>query len=65
MVSTDRDVLVAFYDATGGKHWKENANWNTDAALRHWHGVKVNAQDRVVELNLPRNNLTGIFTIFM
>ncbi|CAN0152417.1 unnamed protein product [Ectocarpus sp. 4 AP-2014] len=59
MVSTDRDALLALYNATRGGGWTQNANWNTDAALSRWHGVRVNDQDRVVELNLRGNNLSG------
>lgn len=64
MASTDRDALVALYNATEGGRWRRNKNWNTDAPLSEWHGVKVNDQGRVVELSLSRNNLQGIFTMF-
>ncbi|CAN0466599.1 unnamed protein product [Ectocarpus sp. 12 AP-2014] len=59
MVLTDREVLVALYNATGGARWHRKENWNTDAALSQWQGVKVNRQGRVVEVSLPTNNLTG------
>lgn len=63
MVSTDRDVLVALFNATGGAHWKKNTNWYTGAPLSDWHGVEV-FQGRVVKLQLSRNNLEGSFTMF-
>ncbi|CAN0571569.1 unnamed protein product, partial [Laminaria digitata] len=60
MASTDRDALVALYNATDGAHWKRKTNWNTSADLSQWHGIKVNGQGRVVELHLSDNNLRGI-----
>lgn len=59
MASTDRDALVVLYNATDGAHWRENTNWNTDADLRLWHGIKVNDQGRVVGLDLSGNYLRG------
>ena len=55
---SDRDILVALYDATSGSAWHENANWLTDAPLGDWHGV-LTRQGRVVQLNLPYNGLEG------
>ncbi|CAN0377589.1 unnamed protein product, partial [Laminaria digitata] len=60
MASTDRDALVALYNATDGANWKESTNWNKGANLSLWHGIKANDQGRVVELHLPSNNLRGI-----
>ncbi|CAN0162922.1 unnamed protein product [Scytosiphon promiscuus] len=59
----DRDVLVAFFNATGGARWKKNSNWNTDATLSDWHGVEV-YQGRVVKLELSRNNLKGASVMY-
>lgn len=55
----DRAVLMAFYEATGGPNWGNNENWLTDAPLRTWHGVIVNGDGRVSELNVRGNNVTG------
>ena len=55
---TDRDALVALYGSTGGPGWTNRSGWLTDAPLRRWHGVKVDAQGRVVGLNLI-NGLSG------
>lgn len=53
----EREVLAAFYRATGGPDWKTAANWSTDD-LESWHGVTV--QDgRVTALLLEENNLKG------
>lgn len=65
MVSTDRDALVALYNATSRARWRRKTNWNTDAALLQWQGVKVNGQGRVMELPLSENNLEGISTRFI
>ena len=57
--ATDREILAAFYEATGGDGWTDNANWLSDKPLRHWHGVTTNAQGEVVQLSLADNNVTG------
>lgn len=58
MFLSDRDVLLAFYRATGGPQWKQNRGWTTDDDISLWFGVKV--QDgRVVGLHLGGNNLKG------
>ena len=56
---SDRDVLEALYDATGGPDWTHNENWMTDAPLGDWHGVEVDDQGRVVALEFVENRLTG------
>ena len=55
---TDRNILVALYDATNGSQWRNNATWLTDAPLGDWHGVRTH-QGRVVQLDLRANDLTG------
>ncbi|CAM9533498.1 unnamed protein product, partial [Hapterophycus canaliculatus] len=59
MAQTDRDALLALYDATDGPKWTNNTSWNTDADLSEWHGVKLNGEGRVAELSLDENNLRG------
>ena len=56
---SDREVLEALYDATGGPDWIHNENWRTDAPLREWYGVEVDDQERVVGLRFVANGLTG------
>ena len=56
---SDRDILVAFHDATGGSNWTNNENWITDAALDAWHGVHVDSEGRVTTLRLQNNGLAG------
>ena len=56
---SDREVLEALYDATGGPDWTHNENWRTGAPLGEWYGVEVDDQGRVVGLDFIRNRLTG------
>ena len=57
-LSTDRDALVALYNATDGDSWTHKANWLTDADLSTWHGVTV-SDGRVTRLWLSVNALSG------
>ncbi|MDE0260606.1 MAG: hypothetical protein OXR82_19735 [Gammaproteobacteria bacterium] len=56
--ASDRDILVAFYNATG-PNWTNSENWLTDAPLGDWHGVRVDATGRVTGLTLEENGLSG------
>ena len=56
---TDRQALIAFYEAAGGADWKDNTNWLSDAPLAEWHGVTTGEDGRVVGLHLKKNNLAG------
>lgn len=56
---SEREALIAFYDATGGDTWVDNTNWCTDADLSEWYGVTTDVFGRVLILNLRYNNLTG------
>ncbi len=56
---TDREALVALYNATGGENWNESNNWLSDAPLGEWYGVITNDDGRVTELRLYDNGLSG------
>ena len=58
-VATDRDALVALYNATDGDNWRDNTNWLSDAPLGRWYGVTTDSDGRVTKLVLPRNDLSG------
>ena len=58
-VETDREALVALYNATDGENWYYNANWLSDAPLGEWEGVTTNDDGRVVVLYLSNNFLSG------
>lgn len=57
----ERQVLLELYDATGGASWEDNTGWlgamGTECS---WYGVTCNsAGDRVAEIELKDNNLSG------
>ena len=55
---TDREALVALYNATEGEDWIFSNNWLSDAPLGEWHGVTTNADGRVIGLSLINIRLT-------
>ena len=57
-VSSDRDVLVALYNATDGPKWTNSTNWLSDQPLGDWHGVTT-SNGRVTKLELRENQLKG------
>ncbi|MYC35119.1 MAG: fibronectin type III domain-containing protein [Chloroflexi bacterium] len=42
-VETDREALIALYNATDGSNWIINTNWLSDLPLNEWYGVITNA----------------------
>ena len=56
---SDRGILIALYDATGGPEWTNSGDWLTDAPLGEWYGVSTDAGSRVVGLDLQLNGLEG------
>lgn len=59
---TDRDVLIALYDATNGDNWTNHTNWCSDKPLSEWYGVDVDVirdENKVISLRLSNNNLVG------
>ena len=57
--STDRDALVALYEAMDGDSWINDENWLSDASLGSWYGVTTDYSGRVIELDLSHNGLSG------
>lgn len=55
---SERDVLVALYNATDGANWTNNTNWLTNNDISTWHGVSV-SNGLVTGLVLAGNQLTG------
>ncbi len=51
--STDREALVALYNATDGPNWHSRDNWLSDMPIDDWHGVTTDPSGRVTELTLP------------
>ena len=57
---SERDILEAFYHATGGDiTWDESDNWLTDAPLGEWYGVDTDQDGNVIRLDLSGNFLVG------
>ena len=56
---SERETLVALYEAMNGADWDENGNWLSNAPLGEWHGVTTDESGRVIELNLALNQLSG------
>ena len=54
-----RLALVAFYDATDGPNWTNNANWLSDKALSEWWGLDLDPLGRVTKIGLYENGLRG------
>ena len=54
-----REILIEFYNATGGPNWSRQANWLTDAPLGSWEGVTTGSGGRVTSLVLFNNGLSG------
>ena len=56
---TEREALVALYNATGGPNWEGNNNWLSDVPISEWEGVTNDDNGRVTQLNLSWNQLSG------
>ena len=56
---SDRAVLEAFFEITGGPDWTNSDGWRGEGALGEWHGVSVDSQGRVTALDLAGNGLEG------
>ena len=57
--ATDRDALIALYQATDGDYWTFNSNWLSNAPLNTWYGVTTDEDGRVTKLELGYNGLSG------
>ncbi len=60
---SERDILMAFYNATNGDSWTDNTNWGSEKPIGEWFGVTVNSSGSVTELDLIVNNLSGTIPI--
>ena len=57
--ASDRVALEALFKSCGGVDWASKEGWMTDAPLGEWYGVTVDAEGRVIKLDLHYNNLAG------
>ena len=54
-MGNDRSVLLSFYKATSGNHWKDNTNWLSETPLSEWYGVYTDDEGRVIGLYFSYN----------
>ncbi|GMQ81181.1 MAG: hypothetical protein BMS9Abin05_0612 [Rhodothermia bacterium] len=55
---SDRQALIALYNATNGDNWTNNYRW-LDGDVKDWYGVQVDSRGNVVGIDLSGNNLSG------
>ena len=55
----ERAALIAFYNATGGPDWENNANWLSSAPLGQWYGITTGSDGRVISVKFDGNGLNG------
>lgn len=60
---TEKEALIALYEATDGDHWAVNTNWCSDKPLSQWYGITTNKEGKVTEINLSENRLNGTFEL--
>ena len=56
---SDREALVALYNATDGQNWREKRSWLSDKPLGKWEDVATDDNARVIVLDLIENHLSG------
>ena len=56
---SERDLMVAIYEATGGPDWTRNDNWLSQRPLGDWDGVETDDSGNVTGLDLAYNSLVG------
>ena len=64
--TSERDALIALYNATNGANWQQKTNWNTAASVSTWYGVTVSYASGVAhvsKIDLQYNNLNGVIPI--
>jgi|GEM_PF-1093934 len=59
--ASERAVLDAIYQQTGGAHWVTNSGWGGSTGSEcSWYGISCTAAgDHVQQINLTSNNLSG------
>ena len=54
---TDKDALIAFYNATDGPNWL--LPWNLSDDMSTWYGITLDANNRVSGIRIWENKLNG------
>ena len=60
VASPDRDALITLYNATNGASWTRSDDWLSDRPIGEWRGVFTDDNERVNEIWLDSNGLSGI-----
>jgi hypothetical protein len=64
----ERNALLALYNATNGKNWKNSQNWNGPPGTEcGWYGISCKPEDQTLDINpwhvyhidLSENNMIG------
>ena len=58
-LASDREALIALYEATGGDDWNNSDGWLGSGSLSYWYGVSTDRDGRVTGLDLASNGLVG------
>ena len=56
---SDKDALIALYNAADGANWTHNYNWLSDAPIGGWQGAETDPSGRVIRLRLGNSQLSG------
>lgn len=56
---SQREALIALYEATNGDQWYRNDNWCTDAPVSEWYGVSTGDNGEVAFIDLNSVQLKG------
>ncbi len=57
-IAQDSLSLAKLYNSMNGHNWIDNTNWLSEQPISEWYGITVH-EDRVIGIELPRNNLSG------
>ncbi len=49
--TSDREALLALYNATDGPNWERNDNWLSSEPISEWWGVSTDRDGRVIRLD--------------
>ena len=56
----ERNALSDFYDSAKGPEWTDSTHWRDEyQSYCDWHGVSCDVSNRIKELNLRNNGLSG------
>jgi len=67
---SEREALIALYNATNGDSWNRNENWKTGGVFsppgteNTWAGITCDAANTtIIRISLPSNNLNGTIPV--